>query len=363
MELATALLGLSVSAKEVRWPWMFSSAVRGQSVTVSCATTDWFVKSHPWWLEVQREGNQLLLTPKNCGFHSGKIKIQQGQKSVSIAASAWILPNFWSVLRGIGAGCAAGFVPLAGAAVVLVLALVLGVFLFCASIYMGGFLGAIPPIAAIGLLMLGPIPLGMGAAWGAFLRSWRAWLQSMSGTFLGALLALLVFHFLHGRFGSNPPDSSAVFMEISLLALVWVSSVAMCTAGWRMMLPSIPVVLVATALMFAFAGEPAREAFTDLEQPYREADAWNQVPVNKESPAEIFRLFSPVPGMLRSFSWLVQASIYVQLVFVIALPLLMMFVVPIPKAVPPRQRAKKVARTEWQGTPRIVPPAWRKLRL
>ena len=354
---------LSVSAKEVRWPWMFSSAVRGQSVTVSCATADWFVKSHPWWLEVQREGNQLLLTPKNCGFHAGKVKIQHGQKKMSIAASAWILPNFWGVLRGIGGGCAAGLVPLAGAVVLLVLALVLGVFLFCASIYMGGFLGALPPIAALGLLMLGPIPLGMGAAWGAFLRSWRAWLQSMSGTLLGAVVTLLAFHFVHGKFGSNPPSATAVFMEISVLALVWVGSVAMCTAGWRMILPSVPVVLAATALMFAFADEPARAAFTDLDQPFKEADAWKNVPVNKESPGEVFRLFSPIPGLFRGFGWLVNASMYVQLVFVIALPLLMMFVVPIPKAVPPRQRARKVVRMDWQRTPRVVPPAWRKLRL
>src|SRR6185436_9114948 len=108
-----------------------------------------------------------------------------------------------------------------------------------------------------------------------------------------------------------------------------------CTAGWRMILPSVPVVLAATALLFTFAGEPARDAFTDLEQPVREADAWSKVPVNKESPGELFRVFSSVPGMFRSFGWLVNASLYVQLVFMIALPLMMMFVVPIPKRVPP----------------------------
>jgi len=358
------LSALSVSAKEIRWSWMFSSAVRGQSVTVSCATADWFVKSCPWWLEVQREGNQLLLTPKNCGFHSGKVKIQHGQKTISIAVSAWILPNFWGVLRGIGGGCAAGLVPLAGAVVLLLLALVLGVLvLFSLGPYGINPLGALVPMAAVGLLMLGPIPLLMGSVWGVFLQSWRAWLQSVSGTLLGALLTLLAFHFVHGRFGANPPSTSTVFMEISVLSLVWVSSVAMCTAGFRMILPSIPVVLAATALMFAFADEPARAAFTDLDQPFREADAWKNVPVNKESPGEMFRLFSPIPGMFRSFGWLVNASLYVQLVFVIALPLLMMFVVPIPKAVPPRQRARKVVRMDWQRTPRIVPPAWRKLRL
>jgi hypothetical protein len=354
----------SVSAKEVRWPWMFSSAVRGQSVTVSCATADWFVKSHPWWLEVQREGNQLLLTPKNCGFHSGKVRIQQGKKTVSMATSAWILPNFWGVLRGIGAGSAAGLVPLAGAVVLLMLALVLGFFmLFSLGPYGINPFAALVPMAAVGLLMLGPIPIIMGSVWGAFLRSWRAWLQSMSGTLLGAVLTLLAFHFVHGKFGSNPPSMSAAFKEISALALVWVGSVAMCTAGWRMILPSIPVVLAATALMFTFAGEPARDALTNLDQPFKEADAWSKVPVNKESTAEVFRMFSPIPGMFRSFGWLVNVSIYVQLVFVIALPLLMMFVVPIPKRVPPRQPVRKVARMDWQRTPRVVPHAWRKLRL
>jgi hypothetical protein len=350
---------LSVSASEVRWPWMLSSAVRGQSVTVSCAAADWFVRSSPWWLAVQREGNQLLLTPKNCGFHAGNVKIQHGQKKICIAASAWILPNFWGVLRGIGGGCAAGFVPLAGAVVLLVLALILGFFmLFSFGPYGINPLGAAVPIAAAGLLMLGPIPLLMGSVWGAFLRSWRAWLHSMSGTVLGAVLTLLAFHIVHGKFGASPPTTSAVFMEISVLALVWVSSVAMCTAGWRMMLASIPVVLAATALMFAFGGGPARSAFTDLQEPFREADAWAKVAVNRESPGEILRLFSPAPGLFRGFAWLVHASIYVQLVFVIALPLLMIFLVPIP-----RSAAKKVVRIDWENTPRVVPPAWRKLRL
>jgi hypothetical protein len=353
------LSALTVSAKEVRWPWMFSSAVRGQTVAVSCGAADWFVRSCPWWLEVRREGNQLLLTPKNCGFHSGRARIQQGQKSASIAVSAWILPNVWGVLRGIGAGSAAGLVPLAGAAALLVVSLFLGlIVLFSLGPYGVNPLGALVPMAAVGLLMLGPIPLVMGSVWGAFLHSWRAWLHSMSGTVLGAALTLLAFHFVHGKFGASPPSTSAVFMEISVLALVWVSSVAMCTAGLRMMLVSIPVVLAAAALMFTFAGDAACAAFTELEQPFREADAWKGVPVNKESPGEIFRLFSPVPGMFRGLAWLVYASMYVQLVFVIALPLLMIFVVPIP-----RRRAKKVPRMDWVNTPRVVPPTWRKLRL
>jgi hypothetical protein len=343
---------------------MFSSAVKGQCVTVSYATSEWFVKSYPWWLEVQREGNQLLLTPKNCGFHSGKVKVQHGQKQVNISASAWILPNLWSALRGVAAGCAASLVPVACAVALLVVALLLGVFvLFSLGPYGVNPLGALVPMGAVGLLMLGPIPLLMGSVWGAFLRSWRAWLHSMSGTLLGAVLTLLVFHCVHQHFGSSSPGTSEVFMEIFVLALVWVGSVAICTAGLRMIFVSIPVVLAATALMFAFVGDPAHEAFTNLDQPFREADAWKAVPVNKESPGEIVRLFSPIPGIFRTFGWLVNASMYVQLVFVIAPPLLMMFVVPIRKAVPPRQRAKKVVRMAWPGTPRVIPPAWRKLRL
>jgi hypothetical protein len=315
-------------------------------------------------MEVKREGEQLLLTPKNCGFLSGKVKIQRGHESVSIAASAWILPNFWGMLRGLGAGLAAGSLPLAGALVFLLLALVLGIMvLFSLGPYGINPLGALVPMAAVSLLALGPIPLVMGAVWGAFLQSWRAWLQSVSGTVLGAVLTLLAFHFVHDLFRSTSPSATAVFVEIFILALIWVGAVAMCTGGFRMILTTIPVVLAATSLTFTFAGDSACAAFSDLDQPFREADAWKNVPVNKESPGELLRVFSTAPGMFRSLGWLVNASIYVQLVFVLALPLLMMFVVPISKPAPPRQRAGKAVRIGWHGTPRVVPPAWRKLRL
>lgn len=354
---------LSVSAKEVRWPWMFSSAALGQSVTVSCGATDWFVRSRPWWLEDRRNGNELLLTPRNCGFHSGKVEVQHGPKVESIAVSAWILPNVWSAILGMAAGSAAALVPLAAAGALLVLSLLLGVFFAAGSVYVGGILGALPPLAALGLLMLGPLPLLMGSAWGAFLRSWKAWFQSMAGTFLGALFTLISFYFVHDWFTSNPPTPAALFLEIALLSLIWVGCVAACTAGPRMILPSIPVVLAATALLLVLAPDGARDAFTDLDKPFREADAWKNVPVNQESPAEAIRMVSSVPGLFRSIGWLVYTSVYVQVVFLIALPLLMMFVVPIPRALPPSARVRKVARMHSRTTPRLVPATWRKLRL
>jgi len=83
---------LGFSSSEIRWEAMRSDAVALQRVRVLAGGGEWRITRCPWWLDASREGDALVLRPRNCGRHRGVVKIRSDGATARLPVSSDIVP-------------------------------------------------------------------------------------------------------------------------------------------------------------------------------------------------------------------------------------------------------------------------------
>lgn len=327
--LPPQLPALDISESKVSWPLQFSGSVQAKRIALNSLGQAGRILSCPWWLNAVVKEQHLILTPRNCGFYSGQVTIEADGLRARVPVAASILPSLMRAFAGLGTGGLAALFPIAVAALLLLLA---APFLIFVPYYGYGFL---PLLIVTGILLLGAMPLMLGRVWGLFLRSGRAWFGSIVGIFLGGVLAFLTYIFVHANFGVTSPEPWRVFFEVSVISLAWVGSVAICAGGsFRMLFPAAAVVLLGAGLVVNGLGDFATKAFT-------KPPPLAPLPAHlKGKPSDViapgtFELLRSGQSFVRNLGLAAHAALCIQLVFCGSLPLLLIFMIPIPK--PTRQ--------------------------
>lgn len=323
--LPPQLPALSISEREISWPLQFSASVQAKRIALATLGETGRILSSPWWLNAAVKDGHIVLAPRNCGFYSGKITIEADGHRARIPVTASILPSLARAVIGLGTGGLAALFPIGIAAILLLLA---APFLVVVPYYGFGFL---PILAIAGILLLGGMPLLLARVWGLFLRSGRAWLGSIIGIFLGAILSFLTYILVHSKFGATAPEPWRVFGEVSIISLAWVGSVAICASGTlRMLFPAAAIVLLAAGLVVNGLGDFATKAFT-TPQPLAPLPAHLKGKPSDVIAPGTFELLRSGQSFARNLGPAANAALCIQLVFCGSLPLLLIFMIPIPK--------------------------------
>lgn len=317
---------LEFSERQVSWPLTFSSTVPAKRVTVSSAS-DWAIKSCPWWLNAAGEGDQLFLRPRNCGFFSGNIVIERGAESASIRVSSWILPALKTAVLGLGAGGLVGLYPIWIFAGIMGLLLLITLPLLSHPVTM---LAAVVPILIGAILVAAPfLPFLLGFVWGLFLRSGRAWVRTMIGVWLGAIVALLTYAFVHSHYGVASPTVSRALAEISAISLAWIGTTAVFIAGFRMLLPAAASVAIGAAIVVTALEGYATLAFQKADEKPSVFARVAARPSDVVAPGTFELADAGLTGA-RAVGRAARAGLCVQLVFAVSFSLLMILMFPIP---------------------------------
>jgi len=324
--------GLNVSKKRVCWPLMSSSAATPQTVTISragAANLKWSVKSCPWWLEWRSEDDDLRLTVKHCGWHSGKVRLQSDAGTAEIHVSSAVLPGPLLALAGLGRGLAAVGVVGAWIAIVLGVAAAFGVFTFLGSIYTIPLLplSALVPIIIFGLLLLGPIAIMLAKLWGIMMGNLSLLGRSLVGILVATAFtvpALVLFGQFFSDFGWS--DATKVFAVLTVTSVIGIGMFALFTGGWQIMLVAMALVLVLSGITF-FATE---SIWLPLFTPPPEIQSLSDRAQREQGSAQTFFWLLSVPFMVAYLvKMLFSALFYVQFIFTLALPFLSMLLVPV----------------------------------
>ncbi|MGH8103960.1 MAG: hypothetical protein ACREJQ_05515 [bacterium] len=138
------------------------------------SSIDWRIKSCPWWLDARRDGDSLILRPRNCGRYSGEVRISARRQKLAISVTFEVSPSRLARLKGVGLALIGTWFGqgLGG--------LLLGIYSFYAE-------DAFPPqphleFGPIGSLATG---FGIGLAFGALVGGRRAALRSGVGAMVG----------------------------------------------------------------------------------------------------------------------------------------------------------------------------------
>jgi hypothetical protein len=317
---------LQVSEERVAWPLGFASRVPAKRVTVSSAS-GWNIKSCPWWMNAAAEGDQLFLRPRNCGFYSGKVVIEQGAERIAIRVSSSILPGLKRAALGLGAGGLAVAYPIWIFAVILLIALLFSAPLLLHPLTM---IVAVVPFLIVAVLAAAPfLPFMLGFAWGFFLRSGRAWFRTVVGVGLGAFVALLTYVLVHSNMGVGSPTRAQLFAEVFVISMAWLGTTTLYLAGFRMILPAAVAAAIGTAVIVIGLEGYATATF---EKPAPKEARFAKLagrPSDVIAPGTLELVDAAETGV-RSLGKVAQAGVCAQLVFAMSFSLLMMLMFPIP---------------------------------
>ena len=320
---------LEVSEERVSWPLAFASRVPAKQITVSAAS-GWRIKSCPWWMNAAAEEDQLYLRPRNCGFYSGKVVIERGSERVAIRVSTSILPGLKRAVMGLGAGGLAAAYPIWIFAIILLTTLLFSAPLLLHPITM---IVAVVPFLVVAILVAAPfLPFMLGFAWGFFLRSGRAWIRTMVGVGLGAIMTLLTYVLVHSNWGVGTPTREWLFAEVFIISMAWLGTTTLYLAGFRMVLPAAVAAAIGTAVVVMGLEGYAKASF---EKPAAKEVTFAR---RVERPSDVIapgtlELVGAAESGVRTLGKVAQAGVCVQLVFSVSLSLLMvlMFPIPVPK--------------------------------
>jgi hypothetical protein len=273
------------------------------------------------------EGDQLFLRPRNCGFFAGEVVIERGDERVGLRVSSSILPTWKRAALGLGVGGLAALYPIWILGMVLLMAVVIAAPLL---LHPYTFFGAVAALLITGFVVVGPfMPFLLASAWGFFLRSGRAWVRSVIGVGLGAIVALLMYVLVHSHLGVPTPTRARLLVEVFIISLAWLGTAMIYLAGFRTLLPAAATVTIGTIMVVLTLENYAMATF---EKPAKQTSGWIRMGARSSDVVApgTFELLDGAKSGVEAVGKIARASVCVQLVVTVSYILLMMFMVPIP---------------------------------
>lgn len=183
-----------VASTEVRWRRTLSDIEQYYTIKLwddNGELLAWEVATYPWWLDVERMGENLRLWVRHEGLHRGVVKLAVGDwadSRFSVQVQAQLTPTPEAAAKGARVGGAGAALGVAGALV-----------------FSWLFFGPWRPLLAVAAGAVGPLVYWLGylltvvagswlpgAAWGWLTGgrqlAWKAGLASITGLLLGALV-------------------------------------------------------------------------------------------------------------------------------------------------------------------------------